>query len=113
MLGNDTVYTGGTSAATSDINVHKGTLELIVVPYWSAVTTDGRDDRWVVVADPMDIPTIELGFFQGREAPELFTQDAETVGSMFTNDTVTYKIRHIYGGTVLDHRAFVGSALFA
>lgn len=96
----------------TDVNVHRGTFELITVPYWGD-DTDGRADRWVMIADPMDVPTFEIGFFQGREAPELFTQDMETVGSMFTNDTLTYKIRHIYGGTILDHRGFIGSALFA
>jgi hypothetical protein len=51
---------------------------------------------------------IEIGFFGGREEPELFVQDAPNVGSLFSNDVITYKIRHIYGGGVLDFRGFVG-----
>lgn len=111
LVGNEFTYSGAVSGGQTDINVHRGTVETIVVPYWSD-NTDGRNDRWVVVADPSEIPTIEVGFFQGSETPELFTQDSETVGSMFDIDKLTYKIRHIYGGTFLDHRGFVGSTNF-
>lgn len=59
----------------------------------------------VFVADKNDVPTIEIGFF-GSEEPEIVVQDRPYVGSMFAADKITYKIRHIYGGTVLDFRAF-------
>ena len=52
-------------------------------------------------ADPADIPGLEIGFLDGKEEPELFVQDAPNSGSMFSNDKLTYKIRHIYGGAVL------------
>ena len=68
--------------------------DVIVVPYW----TDATD--WVTVADPSELPAIEIGFLNGREEPELFMQDMPNVGSMFSNDKLTYKIRHIYGGAV-------------
>ena len=76
------------------------TLEIIPVWYWE----DTND--WALAADPMDIPGIEIGFLDGNQEPELFIQDQPTVGSMFTHDKVTYKIRHIYGGNVVDYRAF-------
>lgn len=69
--------------------------EIIPVWYW----TDATD--WAAYADPMDIPGIEVGFLDGQEEPELFVQDAPNQGSMFSNDKVTYKIRHIYGGAVV------------
>ncbi len=69
--------------------------EVIPVSYW----TDGND--WCTVADPMVLPVLEIGFLDGREDPELFVQDQPNGGSMFSNDKLTYKIRHIYGGTVL------------
>jgi hypothetical protein len=68
--------------------------QIIVPSYW----TDASD--WCTVADPMRLPGIEIGFLDGNENPELFVQDSPTVGSLFSNDQVTYKIRHIYGGTV-------------
>lgn len=69
--------------------------EVIPVPYW----TDAND--WVTVCDQNVLPVIEIGFLDGKEEPELFVQDMPNVGSLFTNDKITYKIRHIYGGDVL------------
>jgi len=73
-------------------------LNISTVWYW----TDVND--WVVTADQTSIPFIELGFLDGREEPELFIQDMPNTGSMFTNDVITYKLRHVYGSTVLDYR---------
>ncbi|MBF0247993.1 MAG: hypothetical protein HQL36_07970 [Alphaproteobacteria bacterium] len=74
------------------------TLDVVPVWYWDNV------NDWCLTADPIDIPTVELGFLGANEEPELFVQDSPTAGSMFTHDKVTYKIRHIYGGTVTDYR---------
>jgi hypothetical protein len=74
------------------------TPTIIPVWYW----TDAND--WAAMADPKDIPTIEIGFLDGNEEPELFVQDSPTVGSLFSHDQITYKIRHIYGGNVTDYR---------
>lgn len=71
-----------------------------IVPVW--YWTDAND--WAATADPLDIPFIELAFLDGNEEPELFVQDSPTVGSLFSNDQLTYKIRHIYGGNVVDYR---------
>lgn len=91
---------GAPVGAASDIpNIHQG-LNLLVMDYW----TD--DTAWALVADPSNCPTLEVGFYQGRETPELFTQSDPTVGSMFDADKLTYKIRHIYSGAVLDYRGF-------
>lgn len=69
--------------------------EVIPVSYW----TDAND--WCTVASPTVLPVIEIGFLDGREDPELFVQDQPNSGSMFSNDKLTYKIRHAYGGAVL------------
>ena len=70
------------------------------VPGW----TDAND--WVLVADPMEIETIEVGFLDGMMEPEILIQSSELYGSMFTNDQWTFKIRHIYGATTMDYRGF-------
>jgi hypothetical protein len=89
-----------TPAGPSDTpNLHQNMIPVRIDYY-----TDAND--WYIVADPAMVPTIEIGFYQGREDPELFTQADPTVGSMFDADKVTYKIRHIYSGAVLDHRGF-------
>lgn len=74
-----------------------------VVPYWTDV------NNWFATADKGDIPLIELGFFNGQEMPELFVQDSPNQGRLFSNDEIEWKIRHIYGGAVLDFRGFDGS----
>lgn len=69
--------------------------EVIPVSYW----TDGND--WVTTGDQNILPVLQIDFLDGREDPELFVQDMPNVGSMFSNDKTTYKIRHIYGGGIL------------
>ena len=75
-------------------------LKPTIMPVW--YWTDAND--WAMSADTADVPTIEIGFLDGDEEPQLFIQDSPTVGSMFTADKLTWKIRHVYGGNVLDYR---------
>ncbi len=79
-------------------NLHQN-LELLVLSYLSDA------DDWYLFASPDACPTIEIGFYRGQEQPELFTQSDPNQGAMFNNDSILYKIRHIYSGTILDHRA--------
>ncbi len=81
------------------------TPTIIPVWYW----TDAND--WATVADPMEMPFIEIGFWNGQQEPELFIQDSPNQGSLFNNDTITYKIRFVYGGVVVDFRASVKSVV--
>lgn len=71
------------------------TCDIIPVSTWTDVTD------WCTVADPMDIPVLEIGFLDGQEEPTLLVQNSPTEGSVFTNDMITYKLRHTYGGNVL------------
>lgn len=100
QLATSAVAIPATAAGASNTpNLHQG-LDVAVVDYYSDA------DDWYLAADPTMVPTIEIGFYLGREDPELFTQADPTVGSMFDADKLTYKIRHIYNGVVLDHRGF-------
>ena len=89
---------GATESATTP-NPYQG-----LVPLEVPTLTDAND--WYLIADPNTVPTIEVGFYQGRQDPELLIQDQPAVGSVFTNDEFTWKIRHIWGLTVLDYRGF-------
>lgn len=81
-------------------------LELHPVWYW----TDTND--WVLSADTADVPIIEMGFMHGGEnEPELFVQDAPIQGSLFTHDSITYKIRHVYGGAPVEFRGVFKSVV--
>ena len=78
-----------------------------VIPVW--YWTDAND--WVASVDKMDVASVEIGFLDGREEPEIFVQDSPTMGSLFAADKVTYKIRHIYGGAVTDFRGLYKSVV--
>lgn len=73
-----------------------------VVDYW----TDANN--WFATADNAQVPLIEIGFYGGEE-PALFIQDNPTQGSLFSNDQIKYKIRHVYSGAVRDFRGFYGA----
>ena len=73
-------------------------VEVVPVWYWN------DPDDWCISADPADCPTIEIGFMDGVEEPDIFLQDDPLAGSLFSNDQISYKIRHIYGGAVMDFR---------
>jgi len=85
---------------TNTPNIHQG-LTPLVMSHWTDV------DDWILLADPADCPTIEVGFFNGQEEPELFVQDDPNQGARFSADKVLYKIRHIYNGAILDYRGFL------
>ncbi|MGE3404856.1 MAG: Mu-like prophage major head subunit gpT family protein [Vicinamibacterales bacterium] len=74
----------------------------IVIDYWTDT------NNYFITTDPTQTPMIEIGFLDGQEDPELLLQDMPNVGSMFANDTLTWRVRHIYGGAVTDYRGFSG-----
>lgn len=94
------VSNGGTDTTLDPAMFRGAGIEALVIDHF----TDATD--WFVVADPTQVPTMVVGFLGGQQEPELFVQDQPTVGSVFTADKITYKIRHIYGADVLDHRAY-------
>jgi peptidoglycan hydrolase-like protein with peptidoglycan-binding domain len=101
QLTTSAVAVPSTAAGPSNTpNLHQG-LSRIRLDYPASSTA------WWTIADPDMCPTFEVGFYQGRQDPELFTQSDPSVGSVFNADKVTYKIRHIYSGAVLDFRGFV------
>jgi hypothetical protein len=80
-------------------------LDVLAVWYW----TDVND--WAMAADPKDLASIEIAFLDGNEEPELFVNDAPNSGSMFSHDQMAWKIRHIYGGAVLNYRGLYKSVV--
>lgn len=69
----------------------------------------GDTTNWFVTAKKSDIEMMEIGFLGGKEEPELIRQDAPGVGLVFTRDVISYKVRHEYGGAVVDFRGFQGA----
>lgn len=104
----DVAYTLTTPAAGLNNQVPAFNQTWNVEPIIMASASDAND--WYLVGDPLrGVPTIEVGFLNGREEPEILLQDQPTNGNVFTNDVITYKIRQEYDGAVMNHRGFVGS----
>lgn len=82
----------------NDINPMMGYVMPIVSPQLSSAT------QWFFAADPAVVDTIEIGFVGGQVNPALFIQDMPLYGMNFTQDVVSYKVRHEYGGAVIDWR---------
>lgn len=98
-----TVQQGSYPAAITLLQ--KQGIQIVVVPCW----TDPTD--YATVARPEDCMGLELGFLDGKQEPELFVSDIPNTGSWFTNDAITYKIRHIWGLAVTDFRSFYGQTV--
>lgn len=121
LQGNIMYATDQSAAADShepSINIHANSLELIVVPYWEVDSnvvkgsnTLAPKSMWFVTASPNEASTIEVGFLNGRDDPEIFVQNMETVGSMFDKDVVTWKLRHFWDANIMDHRGIVGATV--
>jgi hypothetical protein len=87
----------------NDINPMMGYTQLIVSPQLPAAGTPSNSS-WYLAADPAEVDTIEIGFVGGQVNPALFIQDNPLFGLNFTQDAVSYKCRHEYGGAVMDWR---------
>lgn len=84
----------------NDVNPVVGYCEVIVSPQLTNTV------EWYLVADPRMVDTVEIGFVGGQVNPLLLVQDQPLVGLNFTHDVMSYKVRHEYGGAVVDYRGF-------
>ena len=96
--------------------------ELVVNPWLPLITTTGSvgETAWYLFASPdVGRPALEVGFLRGHESPELFlkTPNATRIGGgmvaaedgNFESDGIDYKVRHVFGGTLLEPKAAVAS----
>ena len=96
-----------------------GKLRLVVNPYINIVATTNGGTTWFLFAEPSSgRPAIEMGFLRGNEAPALFQKQGNQVrlggassplDGSFENDSIEYKIRHVFGGARLDGKGAVSS----
>ena len=86
---------GGTN---NENNPSYGIADYKINPLFTDVTD------WVLACPTSDRDIIEVAFLNGKEDPEVFVADNPTVGEMFTADKLVYKIRHEYGGAIVDYR---------
>jgi len=97
--------------------------ELVVNPWLPVISTTGTfgSTAWYLFADPniAGRPAFEVGFLRGHDTPELFVKEpnAMRVGGGpvaaedgdFDTDGINYKVRHVFGGTLMEPKAAVAS----
>lgn len=114
--------TGGGTAAMSLVvaNWVKARITLHVNYYLPIVNTTSGDTAWYLFADPSKgRPAAEVGFLRGHEAPEVFIKSPnasraggggeDPMNGDFDTDSIQYKLRHVFGGTLLDPKAAAAS----
>lgn len=114
----------GSGAASVDqitaTNWMNGEFDLVVNPYLPIISTTNGDTSWYLFAEPtVGRPAVAVGFLRGHESPELFVKspNAMRVGGGpvaaedgdFDTDGINYKVRHVFGGTLMDPKSAVAS----
>lgn len=102
-------------------NWMRNRMRLNVNPYLPLVSsTANGNTSWYLFASPRaGRPAIEFAFLRGYEAPQLFMKSPNAVrvggGNVdpmqgdFDTDSIDYKIRHVFGGTIMDPKMTVAS----
>jgi len=62
-------------------------------------------NKWWLLLPPTMFDFMEMGYLNGRQEPEMFLADSPQNEIVFKQDRIRYKIRHEYGGTVIDYRS--------
>jgi len=76
----------------------------ILTPVYLEELTSSVD--WYLAADPDEFSTVEVGFLNGRETPELFQQN-EAGLDLHTADGIQYKLRHDFDVFAVSRRGIV------
>lgn len=102
------------------VNWMQSRVGLSVNPYIPIIATTNGATSWMLIANPdVGRPAAEMGFLRGHTSPELFmkSSNAISVGGGMTNeldgdfdtDSIEWKIRHVFGGTLMDPKMAVAS----
>lgn len=97
-------------------------VTVITNPWLPITTTSGTfgSTAWYLFADPnVGRPPMEIGFLTGHEQPELFQKAPNAIrvggGAVspedgdFESDATEWKLRHVFGGTLMDPKSAVAS----
>ncbi len=102
LTGDNARLIGGTTEAniTPDSTHPLSTL----TPIYLEELTSEVD--WYLAADPAEFRTVEIGFLNGRETPELF-QQSEANLDLHSSDGIQYKIRHDFDVYAVSRRGII------
>lgn len=115
---------GGTPDGSGGIRLTSGnwvgsTMKVVVNAYLPVISTTNGATSWYLFADPNNgRPALEIGFLTGHEQPMITMKAPNQVlvggggGQLmedFDFDTVQYRVRHVFGGAILDPKMTVAS----
>jgi len=125
ILNASELWITGTGGGNTDQQVHvanwmRNRMQLSVNYYLPIVDGTQGNTAWYLIGDPSNSrPAMEIGFLRGHQQPEIFMRDSDAIriggpsqGSFdgeFDTDAIRYKIRHVFGGTLMDYKAAVAS----
>lgn len=91
---------GAAPTFVGNMNTLQGQVGIVVEPFLTSTTA------WYVIADPADVPIIEVVFLRGKQTPDLLVERPVMTNAVgagddpyeFEFDTLRYKVRYDYGG---------------
>jgi hypothetical protein len=112
----------GTSQIVAKVNNWlRNRVRLNVNPYLPLISTTNGATSWYLFANNTGTrPALEIDFLRGYEAPQMFMKSPNAIrvgggglvdpmlGS-FEDDSIDYKVRHIFGGGVIDPKMTIAS----
>jgi hypothetical protein len=114
----------GTDSAAQRLvtnNWMRNSMELVVDPYLPIISsTANGSTSWYLFANPNNgRPAIDFGRLRGHEEPEIRMKSPDSIrvggGAIdpfdgdFDTDTIQYRLRHSYGGTIVEEKMTVAS----
>lgn len=102
-------------------NWMRNRVQVVVDPWLPIISSSSNGNTsWYLFADPnVGRPAMEIGFLNGHETPELFVKSPNAIrvggGNVdpmdgdFDTDAVDHKLRHVFGGTLMDPKSAVAS----
>ena len=101
-------------------NWMRNRVTLVVDPWIPVIASSSNGNTsWFLFAAPSGRPAIEFGKLRGHEEPAIFVKEpnARRVGGGpvdpmdgdFDTDAIEYKVRHVFGGTLMDPKMAVAS----
>lgn len=101
--------------------VNGSVVSVVCQPWLPIVDTTKGTTAWYLFADPgIGRPAMEIGFLAGHETPELFMKESNSIrigggaagaeDGSFETDGVDYKVRHVFGGSLLEPKAGFANA---
>lgn len=61
-------------------------------------------DDWFCGAFPNQGPSLEIGYLDGIDVPQIVIANDPRFGTMFSNDQLQFKAKFVFGGNILDFR---------